>query len=377
MATTERDYYEVLGVGRTASDADIKRAFRRLAREIHPDVSRAPDAEERFREVVEAYEVLSKSETRELYDRYGHAGLRSGGFTPGHFDFGSVSDIFAAFFGDELFGGVGGPRTRTRARGADVAAEVEIELVEAATGVKRTIPFRVAAPCERCAGVGAEPGSSPVRCPACEGTGYLQQVSRSSFGQFVRTHACARCQGSGRIVEQPCTRCDGSGRVVDERSLDVDIPPGIHDGQRIRLTGEGHVAALGGRAGDAYVLVHVRPDPRFVREGDDVFSTIDLTVTQAALGAEVTVPTLDGDASLTFEAGTQPGEIRILRGRGMPVLQGYGRGDHRVLVNVAVPRRLTDEQRRLLQEFEAAASADNYRPDDDEGFFDKLKSAFR
>ena len=377
MATTERDYYELLGVERTASDAEIKRAFRRLARELHPDVSNAPDAEERFREVVEAYEVLSKSETRELYDRFGHAGLRSGGFTPGHFDFGSVSDIFAAFFGDELFGGVGGGRMRQRARGADVAAEVQIELAEAATGVTRTIPFQVTAACERCAGVGAEPGSSPVRCPACDGTGYLQQVSRGAFGRFVRTHACARCQGSGRIVEQPCSRCDGAGRVVEERSLDVEIPPGIHDGQRIRLTGEGHSGVLGGRAGDAYVLVRVRPDPRFVREGDDVFSTVDLTVTQAALGAELKVPTLDGDAKLTFEPGTQPGEIRVLRGRGMPVLQGYGRGDHRVLVNVSVPRRLTAEQRKLLEQFERAASADNYRADDDEGFFEKLKSAFR
>jgi molecular chaperone DnaJ len=377
MATTERDYYEVLGVARTATDADIKRAFRRLARELHPDVSADPDAEGRFREVVEAYEVLSKSETRELYDRFGHAGLRSGGFTPGHFDFSSVSDIFAAFFGDELFGSVGGTRTRQRVRGADVAAELEIELVEAASGVKRTIPFQIAAACERCAGVGAEPGSSPVTCPDCDGSGYVQQVSRGSFGRFVRTHACARCQGSGRVVEKPCSRCEGSGRVVEERALDVEIPPGIHDGQRIRLTGEGHAGVLGGRAGDAYVLVHVRHDPRFVREGDDVFSTVDLTITQAALGAEIVVPTLDGDARLAFEPGTQPGEIRVLRGRGMPVLQGYGRGDHRVLVNVSVPRRLTDEQRDLLKRFEAAASSDNYRPEDDEGFFEKLKSAFR
>jgi molecular chaperone DnaJ len=377
MAITERDYYEVLGVSRSASDDEIKRAFRRLARELHPDVSNAPDAEERFREVVEAYEVLSKSETRDLYDRYGHAGLRGGGFTPGHFDFGSVSDIFAAFFGDELFGGVGGARTRQRARGADVAAEVEIELVEAATGVTRTIPFQVSGPCQQCSGIGAEPGTSPVKCPTCEGTGYLQQVSRSSFGRFVRTHACARCHGSGRIVEQPCTRCQGSGRIVEERLRDVDIPPGIHDGQRIRLTGEGHAGALGGRAGDAYVLVQVRPDPRFAREGDDIFSTVDLTVTQAALGAEVTIPTLDGEAPLSFDSGTQPGEIRVLRGRGMPVLQGYGRGDHRVLVNVVVPRRLTDDQRKLLKEFEAATSADTYRGDDDEGFFEKLKSAFR
>ena len=373
MATTERDYYELLGVSRNASEADIKRAFRRLARELHPDVNDAPDAEERFKEVVEAYEVLSKPETRQLYDRYGHAGLRSGGFTPGSVDFGSLSDLFAAFFGDDLFGGA--PRARGRARGADVAAEVKIELVEAATGTTREVPVEISVSCDRCGGNGAEPGTSPATCPTCEGSGYVQHVSRSAFGQFVRTQSCAQCGGSGRVVEHPCRRCSGSGRVVEERSLSVEIPPGIHDGQRIRLTGEGHAGALGGRAGDLFVLVRVAPDPRFVREGDDIFSTVDLTITQAALGAEVTIPTLQGDATLRFDPGTQPGEIRVLRGRGMPVLQGFGRGDHRVLVNVAVPRRLSDEQRTLLEEFDRRATDDNYR--EDEGFFDKLKSVFR
>lgn len=374
MATTERDYYEVLGVSRTASEADIKRAFRKLARELHPDVSEAPDAEERFRQVAEAYEVLSKSETRQLYDRFGHAGLRSGGFTPGHVDLGNLADIFSAFFGDDLFGG-GAVRGRQRARGADVAAEVEITLAEAATGATRQVPVRVAIPCERCGGSGAEPGTQPTKCPSCDGAGYLQEISRSAFGRFVRTHACPRCHGSGTVVEHECERCDGTGRTVAERSLEVEIPPGIHDGQRIRLSGEGHAGASGGRAGDLFVLVRVAADPRFVREGEDVFSTVDLTITQAALGTELTIPTLDGEARLRFEPGTQPGEIRVLRGRGMPVLQGFGRGDHRVLVNVVVPRQLSDEQRRLLEEFEGVATAANYR--EDEGFFDKLKSAFR
>jgi molecular chaperone DnaJ len=374
MATTERDYYEVLGVARTASEADIKRAFRKLARELHPDVSDAPDAEERFRHVAEAYEVLSKSETRELYDRFGHAGLRSGGFTPGHVDLGNLADIFSAFFGDDLFGGAT-TRGRQRARGADVAAEVEVTLAEAATGAKRQVPIRVSIPCERCGGNGAEPGSQPVRCDTCDGAGYLQEVSRSAFGRFVRTHPCPRCHGSGTTIEHRCERCDGSGRSLDERSIDVEIPAGIHDGQRIRLSGEGHAGAFGGRAGDLFVLVRVAADPRFVREGDDVFSTVDLTVTQAALGTELTIQTLDGEARLRFEPGTQPGEIRVLRGRGMPVLQGFGRGDHRVLVNVVVPRQLTDEQRRLLEDFDRVATPANYR--EDEGFFDKLKSAFR
>jgi molecular chaperone DnaJ len=371
MATTERDYYELLGVPRNASLDEIKRAFRRLARELHPDVSREPDSEQRFREVVEAYEVLSNSERRELYDRFGHAGLRSGGFQPGSFDFGSLSDLFSAFFGDDLFG-VGRPG---RTRGADLAARVEIELAEAATGTKRDGPFGVAVPCNRCEGRGAEPGTPLTTCGTCGGNGRVQQVSRSVFGEFVRTGTCPTCSGSGTIIEHPCEECRGAGRVVEERTLEVDIPAGIHDGQRIRLSGEGHTGTLGGRAGDVYVEVHVRPDERFVREGNDVYTTVDLTLTQAALGATVTVPTLAGAVELTFDPGTQPGETRVLRGRGLPVLQGFGRGSQRVLVNVVVPRRLTEEQRRLLEQFEELASAETYEPG--ESFFDKLKSAFR
>jgi molecular chaperone DnaJ len=372
MATTQRDYYEVLGVSRSADAGEIKRAFRGLARELHPDVSAAPDAQDRFKEVVEAYEVLSKSETRELYDRYGHAGLRGGGFAPTQFDFGSLSDLFSAFFGDDLFG-VGG-RGR-RSRGGDVAAEVEVELVEAAAGVAREVPFPVAVVCARCAGSGAAAGTRPVACTTCGGSGRLQHVSRSAFGEFVRTQACPACGGRGQQIPQPCDACGGEGRVVEERTLEVQIPAGIHDGQQIRLSGEGHSGAGGAGAGDLYVQVRVRPDPRFVREGDDIFSTVDLTMTDAALGSSATVPTLDGDVELEFDPGTQPGEIRVLRGRGMPVLHGFGRGDHRVLVNVAVPRKLSDEQRELLERFAHAADADTHRAD--EGFFDKLKSAFR
>jgi molecular chaperone DnaJ len=370
MATAERDYYELLGVARDASESEIKKAFRRLARELHPDVSEAPDAEERFREVVEAYEVLSKSETRELYDRYGHAGLRSGGFEPGHFDFGSLSDLFSAFFGEDLLGG-----RAARSRGADLASSVDIDLVEASTGATREVPFEVAVACAHCGGDGAEPGSAITTCPTCGGAGRLQHVSRSVFGEFVRTQTCPSCSGSGRRVETPCTVCSGAGRVLEERRLEVTIPPGIHDGQRIRLSGEGHAGVLGARAGDVYVQVHVRPDPRFVREGNDIFSTVDLTMTQAALGSTVTIPTLDGGAELEFAAGTQPGEIVVLRGRGMPVLQGFGRGDHRVLVNVVVPRHLSEEQRRLLDEFDAWSDEKTYKAD--ESFFEKLKSAFR
>src|SRR5215210_4040065 len=372
MATTERDYYELLGVPRAATGDEIKRAVRKLARELHPDVSESPDAEHRFREVVEAYEVLSNSERRDLYDRFGHAGLRSGGFQPSAFDLGSLSDLFSAFFGDDLFG-MGG--RAGRGRGADIAARVEIDLTEVATGTKREVPFGVAVPCDRCAGNGNEPDTSISACPGCGGSGRISQVSRSIFGEFVRTGTCPSCSGSGKFVEHPCEQCQGTGRVLEERKLEVEIPAGIHDGQRIRLSGEGHTGAVGGQAGDVYVEIHVRHDQRFVREGNDVYSTVDLTLTQAALGAVVTVPTLEGDTELTFEPGTQPGEIRVLRGRGLPVLQGFGRGHQRVLVNVVVPHRMTEEQRRLLEEFERLSSEATYEPG--EGFLDKLKSAFR
>jgi molecular chaperone DnaJ len=367
----DRDYYELLGIGRDADEQTLKKAFRRLARQLHPDVSTEPEAEARFREVTEAYEVLSNSETRALYDRYGHAGLRSGGFTPTNFDMGGLSDLFAAFFGDDLFGGRGGRSQR----GGDVGADITIELADAARGTTVAVPFDVAATCARCGGDGVEPGTTPVRCDRCNGTGRLQQVSRSVFGEFVRTAACPICQGRGAIVEHPCTECDGAGRTRERRELDVDVPAGIHDGQRIRVSGEGHAGALGGRAGDVYVLVRVKPDPRFVREGNDIYTQVDLTIVQAALGATLPVETLDGPIELELQPGVQPGEVRVLQGKGMPVLQGFGRGDQRVLVNVSVPRHLNDEQRRLLEEFDAISDENTYKHD--ESFFEKLKSAFR
>ena len=370
MATTERDYYDLLGLERDADDAAIKKAFRALARKLHPDVSTEPDADARFREVTEAYEVLSSSETRALYDRYGHAGLRSGGFRPTHFDASGLGDIFSAFFGDDLFGSRGG-----RQRGSDVGAEIEIELVDAAHGTTVAVPFEVAVACQACGGDGIEPGTDTPRCDRCDGTGRLQHVSRSLFGEFVRTQACPQCAGRGVIVEHPCTTCEGAGLVVESRSVDVDVPAGIHDGQRIRISGEGHAGSLGGRAGDVYVLVRVKPDPRFVREGNDIYSQVDLTIVEAALGKTYEVETLDGTVELELPAGVQPGEVRVLRGKGMPVLQGFGRGNHRVLVNVSVPRRISDEQRRLLEEFDAASDEHTYRHD--EGFFEKLRSAFR
>jgi molecular chaperone DnaJ len=371
MATTQRDYYEILGVDRAAGEREIKRAFRRLARELHPDVSQAPDAEQRFREVVEAYEVLSKPETRSLYDRFGHAGLRRRGFEP-TFDFGSLSDLFSAFFGDDLFGAAGRGRSR---RGADIAAEVEIELEEAARGTTKEIQIELTVTCPECEGDGAEPGSEWRTCPDCRGAGRREHVSRTVFGEFVHAQTCPHCGGRGRLPEKLCGNCGGEGRVVETRALQVEIPRGIHDGQQIRVSGEGHSGLGGGRRGDIYVLVRVKPDERFSREGNDLFSTVELTMTEAAMGKTITVPTIDGEIEIELAPGTQPGELIALRGRGMPVLQGFGRGDHRILVNILVPRRLTDEQRSLLEEFDRASDEDTYHAE--EGLLGKLKSAFR
>jgi molecular chaperone DnaJ len=373
MATAERDYYEILGVERGASDAEIKRAFRRLARELHPDVSEAADADEKFREAAEAYEVLSDPERRATYDRFGREGLRSGGFTPGDFDFGNLSDLLGAFFGEGIFGQ---PPSRGHAqRGADLAATVEISLVEAYTGVDARIDVRAAAACETCGGDGAEPGSSVVTCPTCAGAGRVQHVSQSVFGQFVRAATCSRCAGEGRIVESPCRACEGAGRVVADRSISVEVPAGIHDGQRIRLRGEGHDGALGGTAGDAFVQVRIRQEPGLERDGDDLLARVEVTMTEAALGTAVRVATPEGAVDVELEPGTQPGAVRVLVGRGMPLLGTHRRGDLLVQVGVRVPRRLTEEQRARVAELEADLGDDAYQGDD--GFFERLKSAFR
>jgi molecular chaperone DnaJ len=375
---TERDYYELLGVGREASDADVKRAFRKLARELHPDVSEAPDAQERFKEVAEAYEVLSDPERRRTYDRYGHAGLRGGGFQPSSFEFGSLSDVFSAFFGEGLFGTAGSGRSTRPARGGDVAAAVQISLVDALTGVHVEAPVRVAHLCETCSGSGAAPGTEPVGCPVCGGAGRVQQVAQSIFGQVVRSGPCPRCNGEGRIVETPCPACTGAGRIVEDVTLEVDVPAGIHDGQRMRLRGEGHAGDRGGPPGDAYVHVHVTPLDGVVRDGDDLVTVAELTMTQAALGSSVEVPTPEGPYAVDVEAGVQPGDVVRVRGRGMPSLENGRRGDLLVHMAVRVPRRLSDEQRAALERLEHTLDAEAYRADEeDEGFFSRLRSAFR
>jgi molecular chaperone DnaJ len=377
MAQTETDYYELLGVSRGASDAEIKQSFRLLARELHPDVSSAPDADGRFREIAEAYEVLSDPERRSLYDRYGQAGLRRRGFEPAFTDFGSIADIFAAFFGDDL-GGVAGQRART-SRGEDLQVVAEIELEEAFAGLTARVPVEVAIPCERCGTAGAEPGTASRACSTCGGAGAVRTVSQNIFGQFVQQRTCPDCGGSGEVLERSCSDCKGEGRRLVRRELEVDIPAGIHDGQQIRARGEGHAGFRSSERGNAFVVVRVRADERFVRDGDDLHTVLRLTMTEAALGTTATVSSLSGELELEVPSGTQPGEVRVLAGEGMPVLRGSRRGSLFVRLDVAVPTALDDEQRRLLEDVDRNLGPEAYaaNPDEGEGFFRRLKSALR
>jgi molecular chaperone DnaJ len=373
-----RDYYETLGVSRSADDATIKKAFRKLARELHPDVNaHDPDAEEKFKEAAAAYEVLNDPERRRLYDSYGEDGLRGRGYAPDMDAFGSVSDLFSAFFGsgsgfDVFGGGGGGRRGRGGAmQGADVVATASIDLAESAHGKTVEIAYEAATMCPRCSGNGAEPGTPIVACATCDGTGQHQRVARTAFGQLVRTAVCEVCGGDGRIPETPCSECDGAGMVAEQRRVAVDIPAGIADGQRIRLTRRGHAGQYGGPAGDLYVIVRVADDERFLRDAEDLVTVIDVPAPLAALGTTVQVPTLDGDVPLEIPAGTQPGETIVMRGRGLPPLSRGRTGDLRVVVNVEIPRRLSREQRALLEELSASITEDNLRSD--EGMLAKLK----
>ena len=368
---SKRDYYDVLGVARDASDGDIKKAFRKLARELHPDVNPDPAAAEQFRDASEAYEALSNPETRARYDRFGHAGVAGTQFHPEQFmDFSNLSDLLGAFFGDDLFG-----TSRRPSRGGDAAAAVELTLVEAAFGVTREVDVDTVAACDRCEGSGAEPGTSATTCPTCGGAGQVQHVSRTSFGQFVQTSTCPACRGRGARIDTPCTACRGRGLRRTTEPAEVQIPAGIMTGQRLRLAGRGHAGEAGAPRGDLYVSVTVAEDSRFQRDGNDVVSVLDMPFTRAAIGTTTTVETLDGPHEVEVRPGTQPGEVLMLRGKGIPVLGGRGRGDHRVVMNVLVPRKLSDEQRALLDKFENTVDEGTYAAED--GFFGRLRAAFR
>src|SRR5215218_4232192 len=371
-----RDYYEVLNVPRDADETAIKKSFRKLARELHPDVNaHDPEAEEKFKEAAEAYEVLSDAERRRMYDAYGHEGLKTGGFSPNFEGFGSISDLFSAFFGQGGFDAAfGGTRMRGGAvQGGDVGLAVAISLGEAATGTSVEVSYDATAPCETCHGNGAEPGTPIVTCDRCRGAGQVQAVQRTRFGQMVRTALCDKCGGDGRIAETPCHTCSGRGMIASQRHVKVDVPAGIDDGQRLRVTGRGHAGERGGPAGDLYVVVRVKEDERFIRDREDLITVVDVPAPLAALGTKIDVPTLDGEVPLDVPAGTQPGETIVMNGRGMPPL-GRGRtGDLRVVINVVIPRRLTRKQRELLAEFSESLTHDNLH--EDEGMIAKLKRA--
>jgi molecular chaperone DnaJ len=372
-----RDAYEVLGVERGADERQIKKRFRVLARELHPDVNSEADAEERFKEAAEAYEVLCDAERRQIYDRYGWEGLDSRGKAPHAHGFGSFADIFDAFFGGDPFGGGRGTGGPGPVQGGDVGIEAEISLEEAARGVTVEVAFDAVETCERCHGNRAEPGTPIERCERCAGTGQLKEVSRTAFGQLVRSHVCDACGGDGKVATTPCGECHGQGRHAARRTLDVDVPAGIADGQRVRLTGRGHSGDRGGPPGDLYVLVGVAEDDRFVRDGGDLVSVVDLPAPAAALGTTVTVPTLDGDEELDVPAGTQPGTVVTLRGHGMPQIGRNRRGDQRIVLNVVVPRNLDDRQRELLAELSGSLTEDNLREPRHESIVDKVRRALR
>ena len=373
-----RDAYEVLGVERGADERAIKKAFRVVARELHPDVnSDDPEAEAKFKEAAEAYEVLSDPERKAVYDRHGWDGVDSKGYASQAQGFGSFADIFDAFFGGDPFGGGrGGPRA---VQGGDIGVEVEITLEQAARGAEVEVSYDAVEACEHCHGNGAEPGTPIETCDRCGGTGELRAVSNTAFGQLVRAQVCDVCGGDGKVAKTPCGQCGGRGRKAGRRTLSVDLPAGIADGQRVRLTGRGHEGDRGGPAGDLYVSVTVTEDERFLRDGSDLISVVDVPAPAAALGTTVTVQTLEGEEDVEVAAGTQPGTVVTLRGKGMPTLgRGRGRaGDQQVVLNVVIPRNLTERQKELLGELGDSVTEDNLREAAAESLFSKVKRALR
>jgi molecular chaperone DnaJ len=369
------DYYQVLGVARDADESTIKRAYRQLARKYHPDVADDKKAAEtHFKEINEAYEVLSDVQKRSNYDRFGHAGVQGGGAEGGFGPFGSegFGDIFDMFFGAARGGGNAQQRRNGPARGSDLRYDVEITLEEAYAGSTRDVSFRHLAGCATCRGSGAEPGTLIVPCDKCSGTGIQRQVRQTPLGQFVTQTTCSKCSGDGQIVQTPCSTCRGRGRVEQEKSLQVRIPAGVDDGSRIRISGSGEAGLRGGPDGDLYVYLSVAPHDVFRRDGLDVLLEVGVSFPQATLGGEITVRSLDGSIPLTLNPATQSGSQYRLRGRGMPSVRGGAKGDQLVTVHVVVPTKLSKRERELLEDY-ARAGGDQI---EEKSFFDRLKDAF-
>ena len=359
-----QDHYGTLGVSRDASPDEIKRAYRKLARQYHPDANPGdPAAEERFKEVGRAYEVLSDPDKRRRYDAFGDERAGVGGFG----DFGGISDLFSAFFG-----GAGASRTRSN-RGEDVLAEVEITLEEAAAGVEREVEVPTLVECAECDGSGAASGTFPSRCADCGGTGEVRHVRRTLLGNVMTAAPCARCNGTGQVIATPCPRCSGAGRIRSVETLTVTIPPGIDDGAQLRVTGRGQAGVRGGRSGDLYVSIFVAPHEVFRRAGDDLGCEVAVPMTVAALGGTAEIPTLEGPEEIEIKPGTQTGEVVRLKGRGMPILRGYGRGQLVALLRVETPTDLDREQAELLAELARLRDEEVGQ----RGLFEKIKEAFK
>lgn len=366
---TKRDYYEVLGVPRDATETDIKKAFRAQARKYHPDVSREANAEARFKELNEAYEILSDPGRRSAYDRFGHAAGNGAGFD-NFTDLGGFADIFETFFG----GGARRGSQRGPQRGSDLRFDLRLTFEEAVFGAEKSIEIPAPRTCEQCSGSGSQPGSHPTTCPRCQGSGELRRVQQSVFGQFVNVVLCETCNGEGQIVATPCSNCHGQGRVRGMRTLQVHVPAGVDRGQQIRLAGEGEIGPKGGPPGDLYVVLDVQPHEAFRREGYDIYYDLPLNVAQAALGDTVSVPTLDGEVELRVPAGTQHGKQFRLRGKGVPHLRSGDRGTMYVVAAVEVPSKLTARQRELFEELAREMGVET--DEDGKGILGKFKEAF-
>ena len=377
----KRDYYDVLGVSRDASEAAIKKAYRKLAMKYHPDRNKEAGAEEKFKEISEAYGVLSDDEKKRQYDNFGHAGI-DGRYTQedifrninfddifGDLGFGGFGNIFDMFFG-------GGGRSTRRTgpqRGADLRTDIEITLEEAYKGIKTNVSFPRLDRCETCGGSGAKPGTSPSTCSTCNGSGQMSYSKRTPFGQFTSVTACKNCRGEGTVIETPCSDCRGRALVQKVKKISVKIPPGVDTGSRLRVAGEGEAGEKGGSPGDLYVVIHVELHDIFLRDGNDILCEIPITFGQAALGAKIPVPTINGNVKMNIPSGTQSGTVFRLKGRGMPDLRGHSKGDEHVRVTVETPKKLTKRQKELLEEFE---SLNEGAGSSKSGLFDKVTDAF-
>ncbi len=376
----KRDYYDVLGVSRSASEEDIKKSFRRLARQYHPDVNKDKGAEERFKEINEAYEVLGDAQKRQAYDRFGHAGVSGAGAAgPNPFEgfgFGSFSDIFEQIFANAA-GGSTGTRRGTTQRGADLRYELTISFEDAVHGCQKEIEVPRWETCPTCHGNGAQPGTNTTRCTACQGTGEIRRVQQSIFGQFVNVMVCDRCRGEGRVITTPCERCQGQGRIRNVRRVSVNIPAGVDDGINVRVTGEGEAPPRGGGTpGNLFVALTVKPHEYFKRQGTDILYDLPISFADAALGSEVPVPTLDSEEIVKIPSGTQSGRTFRLKGKGVPVVHSSVRGDQLVTVKVVTPQSLTARQKELLREFADIEKLQNERGHNlFEKGFEKLKDA--